>query len=555
MAVPIYVRRVHALVVAGALSGCGSAAPDPAPLQADPAVGDTLAVAAAVASRSTTCADLIQVDFGPDVELTAAEVAPAAGPGTVRSNPYSPPFPVAFPAYCRVTGTINERVGAGGHTYGLGFELRMPVPAEWNGRFLFQGGGGLNGTINPPLGDVAAGGEPALARGFAVVATDGGHEGNVFDATFMNDQKASLDFAQDAVPTVARIAKSIVAEHYGRPVDHAYMTGCSTGGREGMLSVQRYPYLFDGVVVGAPAMRTGYSNLALLHAAVEFNEAAPLDGQGNPLPGQLYSDADRDLIIDGLLDQCDGLDGLEDGVIENVAACDFQPVRLRCQGEKTDACLGAEQVEALIEAFQPPVDAAGQPLYVPFPYDTGIAFRGSGIPGFLPDATSRGPMTPADATSADYDAEARRIRMDESQRLVDTHTWTTLNTFIQRGGKVIFYHGVSDPWFSAWDTLDYWKRARERNSPDTWDDASRFYFIPGMGHCGGGANTFDRFDLLSAVVDWVERGEAPEAVPSFRSQPTAAERPRCPWPTYPHYTGGDEAAASSFECRAGPAGR
>lgn len=535
-------RTVGPILVLLAAACAGARLPDPA---AGSAASGASAVVVERSVATTLCDALVDVDFGDDVRIAATEHVPATAPGAARPN--GPPLPVGLPAYCRVTGMVNERVGADGETYGLGFELRLPE--EWNGRFLFQGGGGLNGSIGTPLGPVAAGDEPALARGFAVAATDGGHKGTAFDASFRADQKASLDFAQDAVPAVARVAKDIVAEHYGRPAHHAYMTGCSTGGREGMLAFQRYPYLFDGVIVGAPAMRTGNSNLALLHAAVEFNEAAPRDDEGNPLPGQTYSASDRDLIIDGLLNQCDGLDGLEDGVIQNVTACDFRPARLQCDAEKTDGCLSAEQVEALVDAFQPPTDAAGYPLYVAYPYDTGIAFDGSGIPGFLPAPGARGPMTPAGATSADYDAAAHRIRMDESQTLVDTDTWVTLNTFLGRGGKVLFFHGVSDPWFSAWDTLDYWQRARERNGAEAWDDASRLYLVPGMGHCGGGANTFDRFDLLSPLVAWVEEGEAPKAVPSFRTRPTEAERPLCPYPTYPHYSGGDETAATSFECR------
>jgi feruloyl esterase len=135
----------------------------------------------------------------------------------------------------------------------------------------------LNGTVHPPIGAAAAGDIPALARGFAVASHDSGHKGAVFDDSFMADQRAALDFSENAVPTVAHTAKAIIASYYGRAIGHSYMAGCSTGGRESMLAAQRYPELFDGIVVGAPAMRTGNSNLALSWAAVQFNQAAPRD--------------------------------------------------------------------------------------------------------------------------------------------------------------------------------------------------------------------------------------------------------------------------------------
>jgi feruloyl esterase len=139
-----------------------------------------------------------------------------------------------LPAFCRLDATLDRRTGANGTRYGIGFALALP--AEWNGRLLFQGGGGLNGSVAPPLGRTSQG-DPALSRGFAVVSTDTGHQGQVFDASFMADQQASLDFAYQAVGRVAILAKLIVAQYYGTPAAHAYFMGCSTGGREGMLMV------------------------------------------------------------------------------------------------------------------------------------------------------------------------------------------------------------------------------------------------------------------------------------------------------------------------------
>lgn len=482
------------------------------------------------------------------LQVTAAEPVPAAAPGTVRAQPYLPPIGVELPAYCKVSGRINDRTGADGVRYGIGFELALPQ--DWNGRFLFQGGGGLNGSIAPPLGTTGAGDVPALARGFAVVSTDSGHQGEGFDASFMRDQRAALDFAHASVGTTAQAALLLVRQHYGKAPLHSYMAGCSTGGRESMQATQRWPELFDGVLVNAPAMRTGYSNLALAHARTKFMQAAPRDAGGKPQLARTFSAGDKKLVLDGLLAQCDALDGLADGVIENVLGCRFDPARLQCAAGKREGCLAPAQVTALAQAFKAPRDAAGAPLYVDYPYDTGIVSEGPGIPGFLP---SDGPDILAavmpKAEGFDVDAQARKVREDAVQTLTDTHTWTNLGTFLGRGGKVMYYHGVSDPWFSALDTLDYYRRAAAANGEQAWADASRFYFVPGMGHCGGGSAR-DHFDLLTPLVAWVEQGRAPGRVIA-RGAALQGERPLCPYPTHAHYQGGDVASADSYVCRAG----
>jgi feruloyl esterase len=501
------------------------------------------------AHAAPDCAAMAKVALADEkLEITSAELVPAAAPGTVRVNAFAPPVSVPIPAYCKVSGVINRRKGADGKLYGLGFELALPE--GWNGRFLFQGGGGLNGTINPPLGAQAAGERPALARGFAVVSTDSGHKGAVFDRTFMVDQQAALDFAHASLGTVTRVAKKLVTAYYGRPAAHSYMVGCSTGGREAMLAAERYPDQFDGIVVGSPAMRTGNSNIGTSFAAVTFNQIAPRDAAGLPIAGEAFTAADKALLIKGLLDTCDAQDGLKDGVIENAKACRFKPAMIECKGARTASCLSPAQVKALEVAFAGPRDKAGNPAYSPFPYDTGIVAEGGGIPGLIPSGAPSPLGPPNRDLTFDVDAALVRVRSDAVQSLIDTAGWTNLSSFLGHDGKIIFYAGMSDPWFSAWDTADYYRRAEEANGAQTWNGASRLYVVPGMGHCAGGANTFDTFDMLSAVVDWVEQKKAPEALPASRHLPTPANRPMCPFPAYPHYKGtGDVAVAASFECR------
>jgi hypothetical protein len=199
------------------------------------------------------------------------------------------------------------------------------------------------------------------------------------------------------------------------------------------------------------------------------------------------------------------------------------------KGQKAD-CLKPAQVTAIQRAFTAPRDKAGASLYAPYPYDTGITNTEGRLPGFLPTGKP-GVFGPANRDLAiDIDARIQAIRANASQRLTDTDSWTNLNTFLGRGGKILFYHGVSDPWFSAFDTLNYWQRASAANGA-AWREASRFYMVPGMGHCRGG-DSFDDFDLLGAVVAWVEQGRTPEAVllapASLRASVRCARGLLCP---------------------------
>ena len=236
--------------------------------------------------------------------------------GPVPAIPFGPAFSGNLPAYCRVDGVIDPRAGRDGKPYAIGFAVAMPV--NWNGRFLMQGGGGLNGNVALPIGSVAAGDVPALARGFAVVTTDSGHKSSaVFDASFLADQEATVNFLYQAVGKVAQVGKQVVLAHYGRAAAHSYFMGCSTGGREAMLMSQRYPDFFDGIIAGAPAMRTTHSNLADKWITVALNQVAPKDDQGRPQTSRALSDSDRKLVIDSVLQACDANDGVADGMISD----------------------------------------------------------------------------------------------------------------------------------------------------------------------------------------------------------------------------------------------
>jgi len=490
--------------------------------------------------ESKLCASLTNLK-SPGVEITKA--APIAA-GSTEPYPYGPGRSAPLPAYCRVEGVINRRTGVDGEEFGINFAVAMPD--EWNGDFLMQGGGGGNGVVFPPLGLTAAGDTPGLVRGFAVVSTDTGHTSHrgPFDFGFMKDQQAYLDFAYLANAQVAALAKQFILQYYGKPPAFSYFAGCSTGGREGMILSQRYPNSFDGIISGDPAMRTGLSNLAIGRwIPVAFNQIAPKDANGKPIIAQAITDADRKLIVDSLLKQCDAKDGLADGMISDPLACDFDPAVLVCKERQTGSCLTPEKVFAIKKAVGGPKTAGGIQVYPGFLYDTGIT-AGSPLRGIL----SPGPGIFGPATTA-MEVDVEKEALADVQPLVDSMS-TNLTTFSAHGGKLIFYHGDSDPWFSPLDTFGYYKDMVAANGGlDAVSKWSQFYFVPGMGHCGGGEG-LDQFDLLGAMVNWVEKGIAPTSAIATGKAFPGRSRPLCPYPKHTHYKGqGNTDDANNFECR------
>ena len=150
----------------------------------------------------------------------------------------------------------------------------------------------------------------------------------------------------------------------------------------------------------------------------------------------------------------------------------------------------------------------------------------------------------------DAEADAAAADADPTQQLVDTWAWTNLSGFYGHGGKQLFFHGVSDPWFSVLDTVDYYGRLGQGNGgADKVSQSSRLFLIPGMNHCGGG-QALDKFDLLTALVDWVEAGKTPDGVTATGAAFPGRSRPLCPYPQHAQYDGkGDPQSAASFSCR------
>lgn len=498
----------------------------------------SLSVAAQAQSPLESCATLTAwADTAVDVRITEAVHYNARA---LQAGPPGSPELVLAP-HCHVRGEFERRTGSDGKPYAINFALNLPD--NWNGRYLFQGGGGLNGVVREPLGNQYTGEQTALAQGFAVVSNDSGHQGSGFDASFLADQQAMLNFYYEANAKVVNLTRPMVQAYYRQPVNHSYFVGCSTGGREGMIMAQRYPQLFDGIVSGAPAMRTGISNLALRWISAELGKAADTD------PRDPFTEAEETLIMDSLLAQCDALDGHADTLIFNRSACAFNPVALACSTNEDQLCLADDKAAALTKAIGGPVTSGGEPVYVSFPWDSGLDDAG-GLPGLLLAGGSP-PEGPNGADLAVQNVDAEYIAaMAADEALGYTATQYNISEFISKGGKQLFFHGEADPWFSANETERYFNAMAASNAAlKPVEDYSALYLVPGMAHCAGGDQTLDNFDMLTSLVDWVENHQAPGAITATGVSMPGQSRPLCPYPSYAHFEGGDANVAASYSCR------
>lgn len=495
--------------------------------------------------------------------------------------------------HCVLRGAVNERTGSDGKPYAIGFEMRLPD--AWNGRYFDQLNGGNDGSVVPAYGNLQ-GNQPdnALARGYAVLSSDSGHDGQanpdaglVGGNLFGFDHQARLDYGYAANVTLTPLAKTIIERYYGRRPEYSYMVGCSNGGRHALVGATRLARKFDGFLAGAP----GYNlpMVGLQHAwDVQSFERAGGDVR------RAFSREDMQTVAAGVVAQCDALDGAADGMVGAIAECQqkFDAKRLQCAAAGGGACLTEPQVAALERSFGGPKDRNGNALYASWVFDAGLGANDwrswkleSPIPGFegLPLIATLGagslsqvfttPPTRVAGTPAalheylrgfDFERDAPKILATTPEYPVAAMDFMAPTDWRQpklaelqaAGGKVIVYHGASDGAFSLQATIDWYEKVRANNSGDA-SGFARFYPVPGMTHCGGGPST-DRFDLFTALVDWVERDRPPTSViAAVRSENRELPqgwnpnrtRPLCDWPRVARYRAtGDLESAASFVC-------
>lgn len=547
----------YTAVLAGWLAACS---PMTQPAAPSPARAST------AANPAEACASLMSSTL-PGLRLTETNFI-AEGAQRAKEPPSMREVGPPLPAHCLVRGRIDERIGSDGKPYHTGFELRLPV--AFSGRLLYQGGGGNDGIVFNAVGrNTGALGwaDNALARGFAAVSTDAGHQSP--GPEFGLDPQARTEHAHRAHARTAETAKALLAAFYGRPADRSYFVGCSGGGRQGMMFSQRYPDTFDGVIAVAPAMRVAQgATIAAAWTVQQFIAVAPAGADGKPVLAKALSDAQLQRVAKEVLERCDAADGLKDGLVQDSANCRIDATALQCPlvGDGGADCLSAGQTQALNQVMAGPRNASGRPLYFGWAWDPGMADVGwrawtlgtaqQGPPNarhitLMAGALGHEFVTPPDPTlsTLNFDFERDPARMQAFHREYDSADDVQLNGFKRRGGKLMLIHGMADPIFSPLESMDYLQRLYAAHGDAQAAQFARGFYVPGMGHCAGGPAT-DAFDGLSAIVDWVEQGRAPDRL---LAKGTAAmpgiSRPLCAWPKVARYVGGDTASADSFSCR------
>ena len=438
----------------------------------------------------------------------------------------------ALPAFCEVSGTLSPAAGST-----IGVVVRLP--AAWNGKVLGIGGGGWAGNVT-----VQAASE-GLAKGYATMQTDGGNAGtDVWNNGWVAERpESAIDFSHRAIHTMTEAGKAVAASFYGQPHSRAYYNGCSTGGRMGLMEAQRYPNDYDAIIAGAPVY-----TLQTQTSAVFRNQAFAANGAAGAFTAE-----DLTLVQTSVLAQCDARDGLADGIVNDPTSCNWRPSSLQCSGAKTASCLTAGQVTALQAVYDGRRAADGSYAMLPMRRggEAGWSFfvgtngsgidpsRGGGLGGVYPIANPGVTWDMLGMTEADY----LRVRSSPFANLYEARN-TDLSAFFARGGKLMMWHGESDPGPSPVATLDYVQAVQARNPAAA--QQLRYYTLPGVGHCRGGPGA-DAVDYLEAMDSWDRTGTAPERLIG-RNQQSGITRPHCAWPNVARYNAGDANDPASYSC-------
>ena len=454
-------------------------------------------------------------------------------PSTSIAASQSVPATAELPASCRVSATLRPSADSE-----IRMEVWLPSADRWNGNFLANGNGGCTGFINPTA--LSTG----LRRGYATVMCDLGHQGGSANFAMGHPEKL-IDFGYRASHEMTVAGKAIATSYYGRAPKLAYWTGCSAGGRQAMMEAQRYPADFDGIVAGAPGL--DWTGRALL--AVWIAQAMHKDEAGYILPSK-YA-----LIHNAVLRACDALDGVKDGVLESPSQCKFDPQVLLCRGADGLDCLTEAQVKTARTIYAGPVNPRTNLAIAPgleCGSELGWATMGGPQPLSLGTELFKYVVFQNpdwDYRSFDFDKDVAQTLMAEAGILNARNP--DLSAFFKRGGKLIQYHGWSDPQIPPRSSVIYYQsvldamggRAKVQNS-------YRLFMVPGMAHCSGGDGT-STFDMLSALEQWVTSGKAPEMIPASRRSGDVIDRtrPLCPYPQVARYKGaGDVNDAACFVC-------
>jgi feruloyl esterase len=489
----------------------------------------SLVVMAAAALLQQPC-DALKTMSLPRVTITAAELvaAGAPAPGRARGGPAA-----TLPAYCRVAATLAP--SSDSH-----IEMELWLPADnWNGKFLAVGNGGWAGSIS--FDAMAAG----LRRGYATASNDTGHKGASAQFAVGHPEKL-IDFGYRAMHEMAVHSKALIQAFYKRAPQLSYYQGCSTGGRQGLMSAQRYPGDFDAIIAGAPVHNMVHLNVSQVAIQVEMLKN----------PARLVPPEKKTMFANAVVAACDQGDGVKDGIISEPRACKFDPAVLACKAGDAATCLTPAQVENARSAWAPLKNRSGVIVYpgrspgfesgwrIPAP-DAPLNPLFTDMPRFVGRQDPNwDPMT--------FDLEKDLALALKNGGFVEA-TDPDLSTFKARGGKLLLYHGWADPGPAPENTINYYD-AVSKKLGGKQDDWMRLFLMPGVGHCSGGIGP-DQADFLGAIERWREKGEAPGQITATRTAgrggAAAMTRPLCRHPQVARYKGaGSTDDAANFACAA-----
>ena len=473
----------------------------------------------------------------PSTTITLAETVaagtfvPPAAAG--RGGPQGASFS-QLPPFCRVAATMRPSPDSD-----IKIEVWLPA-SGWNGKFLAVGNGGWSGAI------VYAALATSLLRGYATASTDTGHSGGSGSFALGHPEKLT-DFAYRAVHEMTVQAKAIIAAHYGSPSRLSYWNGCSSGGKQGLKEAQRFPADYDGIIAGAPANYWTH----LVTQSLWVAQATLTD------PARYVPPAKFPLINKAVLDACDRLDGVKDGLLADPSQCRFDPAALRCKGDDAPTCLTGPQVEAVGRIYS----AAKNPRTgdIIFP---GLA-PGSEL-GWTALAGGPKPFSIAEdhfkfVVFKDPNWDYKTLDFDRGVAQADqidggsiNATDPDLSAFASRGGRLLMYHGWNDQLIAPQNSIDYFTSVQKAMGAAKAAEFVRLFMAPGMTHCAGGPGP-NTFDMLTLLEQWVEKGNAPTQVTASHSSNGTVDRtrPLCAYPQLAHYKGvGSIDEAASFVCQA-----
>ncbi len=443
------------------------------------------------------------------------------------------------PEFCRVIAVVEPAIT---------IEVWLPSPQNWNGKYKAVGGGGLAGNIsyNALI--------PSIQDNYVTSSTDTGHISG--ETEWLSDAVRMQDYGYRAIHEMALKSKIFINAYYNRQSDYSYFNGCSTGGRQGLMEAQRYPDDFDGIVSGAPVNYFAATHFTQLW----ISEAA------KPVDSTLLPPEDLAMVTRAVMAQCDVLDGVEDGILNDPRQCNFEPESLQCNNNDVSACLTAEQVVALENIYQGPVNPdTGESLHFslepggegPEGYGSWLLVGGSGVFDIPTLYYSRSVFDDADWDWRSFNFGSDiDLAMKRTGNILEA-TDPNLDAFQSNGGKLLIYHGWNDPLIFPQGTIAYYQSIIDNLSMSSPQEAAaataefaRLYMVPGMAHCRGGPGT-DQFDMQTAIEAWVEQGQAPTQIEAqhIENGQVTRTRPLCPYPQTAKYDGnGDINNISNFSC-------